>query len=214
MGARSKRVQSPCCFPNTITRLPLWGRDQNRASVHLRRLRHYQTTPVGARSKLQLSYRVVRLYITRLPLWGRDQNSYNLSNEIHATLPDYPCGGEIKTQSLRNGASGMHYQTTPVGARSKLLACVAFTAKHITRLPLWGRDQNGSAVTTAVPCTLPDYPCGGEIKTDCLRLTIPNCHQSIFETYRNYHSAPPSLRYTSGKILGWFRKSLSRENLR
>ena len=40
--------------------------------------------------------------------------------------------------------------------------------KRITRLPLWGRDQNSVTSFLVATTALPDYPCGGEIKTDSL----------------------------------------------
>jgi len=97
---------------------------------------------VGARSKPGNIRLFVKKDITRQPLWGRDQNStYQIADALKK-LPDSPCGGEIKTRLSPLHQHQQHYQTAPVGARSKPIGVWVHRLAGITRQPLWGRDQN------------------------------------------------------------------------
>ncbi len=146
---------------------------------------YYQTTPVGARSKLVARERCKNNLITRPPLWGRDQNDLGLENEDASALPDHPCGGEIKTLRQKRRSSLRNYQTTPVGARSKQEPRSTAQSRCITRPPLWGRDQNCLASPMFFPKSLPDHPCGGEIKTQ----RLPRWHRRI-----HYQTTPVGAR--------------------
>ncbi len=80
-------------------------------------------------------------------------------------LPECPCGGEIKTEFAGSVANVTHYQSALVGARSKLNMLRMTDSPLITRVPLWGRDQNMVPMGSAALAQLPECPCGGEIKT-------------------------------------------------
>ncbi len=104
---------------------------------------------------------------------------------MNTTLPDSPCGGEIKTEFLLEDVRLLHYQTAPVGARSKLKCAVSEEGLAITRQPLWGRDQNRTQLPPAPRRELPDSPCGGEIKTHAVG-TLRDQH--------HYQTAPAGAR--------------------
>ncbi len=191
VGARSKLIAAFQSAGQFITRQPLWGRDQNYLCGHAGIEQalpdspcggeiktcgrfagitsfYYQTAPVGARSKLGSCGECGLLVITRQPLWGRDQNSTLRTVTTSTSLPDSPCGGEIKTSPASSCCHARHYQTAPVGARSKRQPPGRSRGRCITRQPLWGRDQNASKNSKTVAVELPDSPCGGEIKTCCV----------------------------------------------
>ncbi len=120
---------------------------------------------MGARSKPKELKNQLRAGITRSPLWGRDQNRIWPNPFSRPSLPDHPCGGEIKTSRERRVSNQRHYQITPVGARSKQDKGAEAHPLLITRSPLWGRDQNRGEYSARLKSALPDHPCGGEIKT-------------------------------------------------
>ncbi len=165
VGARSKRDSHLVRGERGDTRMPRWGRDQNYVQAtnlrvrgipecpgggeiktgldgHLSMCRRYQNAPVGARSKHGRDH-VHRIGSdTRMPRWGRDQNGTDIRPHIHASIPECPGGGEIKTVS-----------TSPKGWIAD------------TRMPRWGRDQNLTTGLRVVGNQIPECPGGGEIKT-------------------------------------------------
>ena len=210
MGARSKRFLLGAFAGLRITRLPLWGRDQNvngggyeywyelpdcPCGGEIKTWRpprsgrppHYQTAPVGARSKQESMSKASAMRLPDCPCGGEIKTSRSLVQTLckhYQTapvgarskrnrqvlnspnrLPDCPCGGEIKTYRQPARLRIPHYQTAPVGARSKPVEIYKEIEEQITRLPLWGRDQNRMQTCSASLWTLPDCPCGGEIKT-------------------------------------------------
>ena len=112
VGARSKHWLTKMYLQGEDTRLPLWGRDQNRLwncatarqlipdcpcggeiktwlQAHGQNCRRYQIALVGARSKLCKT---------------KDPNA--------AVIPDCPCGGEIKARAMYQYSAGAVYQLT------------------------------------------------------------------------------------------------------
>ncbi len=120
MGARSKRLSVDVWTPANITRVPLWGRDQNTSDLTISAVIRlpecpcggeiktwlfagwtsaldYQSALVGARSKRVRPRSSAEYCITRVPLWGRDQKHIPIRAAANCLLPECPCGGEIKT---------------------------------------------------------------------------------------------------------------------
>ena len=142
VGARSKQSKRAFATTASLPDYPCGGEIKTTIKLQSGKVIYYQTTPVGARSKLLQPLERNSRHITRLPLWGRDQNPVFAEWCVWNALPDYPCGGEIKTARLCGIYGKAYYQTSPVGARSKRIRRHYRCALHITRLPLWGRDQN------------------------------------------------------------------------
>ena len=172
-------IKTSCCSlcdlatPYQIA--PVGARSKQRRGRSWRLRWTYQIAPVGARSKPSGSRHPSRRMLTRLPLWGRDQNRALQTEDAGLFLPDCPCGGEIKTDSLEIAWQCPTYQIAPVGARSKPLLKSAQSVLSLTRLPLWGRDQNQILESITECLFLPDCPCGGEIKTSCALLRPAAC---------------------------------------
>ena len=192
MGARSKLGQSRRVEDFYITRQPLWGRDQNvlRGQGNLRGI------------------------ITRQPLWGRDQNGSSRSPPRPDTLPDSPCGGEIKTECQSVRVTQGDYQTAPVGTRSKRFLGMASRLNPITRQPLWGRDQNDTTFHLGDFLELPDSTCGGEIKNIFFyrwKKTLYHSFYHIDLEFQFHHSYKTMKNQTDPEILEFFNKKLQNE---
>ncbi len=188
MGARSKRFGKLDSRDSRDTRLPRWGRDQNRNGLRdhaplpipdcpdggeiktlpraqCPRPPGYQTAPMGARSKHNALLHMTTITDTRLPRWGRDQNSRERYTRNRCGIPDCPDGGEIKTHRAIRHIRSLRYQTAPMGARSKRPHRQGQRHHRDTRLPRWGRDQNTVETGAIWSQLIPDCPDGGEIKT-------------------------------------------------
>ena len=104
----------------------------------------YQSALLGARSKPELSFAYDVLCVTKVPFWGRDQNQLFRQNISGTVLPKCPFGGEIKTQAQAGVSQSVRYQSALLGARSKRQKPDELQLRAVTKVPFWGRDQNGS----------------------------------------------------------------------